>query len=75
MADAEFQWDSQKAVSNIETHGVSFEEAVTVFSDALAVTVPDLDHSSDEERCWTIGISEAQRLLVVWHPDRGIRSV
>jgi hypothetical protein len=65
-----FEWDDDKAILNLAKHGVAFEEAVTVFDDPLAATVPDPDHSVGEERWWTMGISSRQRLLVVWHTDR-----
>lgn len=48
-----------------------FEEAETVFGDWLATTVPDPDHSLDEERWLTTGLSSRGRLLIVWHTDRG----
>lgn len=66
-----FEWDNEKAISNLAKHGVSFEEAVTVFGDPLATTVPDPAHSDAEERWWTIGLSSLQRIVVVWHTDRG----
>jgi uncharacterized protein len=66
-----FQWDPSKAVTNAEKHGVSFEEAVTVFGDILATTIDDPDHSIGEFRLLTTGISRSQRLLVVSHTDRG----
>lgn len=65
-----FQWDSNKASSNAKKHGVSFEEAVTVFGDPLAVTISDPDHSVGEFRLLTIGQSNLQRLLVVSHTER-----
>jgi uncharacterized protein len=65
-----FQWDPDKAFSNADKHGVSFEEAVTVFGDILAVTIPDPDHSIGEFRLLTTGFSRAQRLLVVSHTER-----
>ncbi len=65
-----FQWNPGKAVSNAEKHGVSFEEAVTVFGDPLAVTILDPDHSLGEYRFLTTGLSSAQRLLVVSHTER-----
>ncbi|MEG4345834.1 BrnT family toxin [Microcoleus sp. A003_D6] len=65
-----FQWDSNKASSNAKKHGVSFEEAVTVFGDALAMTISDPDHSVGEIRLLTIGQSNFQRLLVVSHTER-----
>jgi len=64
-----FVWDPDKAIENLDKHRVSFDEAITVFGDPLATTVPDPDHSSDEERWWTIGLSLQQRLIVVWHTD------
>jgi uncharacterized protein len=66
----QFQWDPQKAVTNIQKHGVSFEEAVTVFGDSLAVTTEDPRHSVGEIRLSTIGLSRSQRLLVVFHTER-----
>jgi uncharacterized DUF497 family protein len=65
-----FQWDPIKAVSNAEKHGVSFEEATTVFGDPLAVTISDSDHSVDEFRFLTMGLSRSQRLLVISHTER-----
>ncbi len=65
-----FQWDANKAVSNAEKHSVSFEEAVTVFGDPLAITIPDPDHSVGEFRLLTTGLSRSQRLLVVSHTER-----
>lgn len=65
-----FQWNPDKANSNIKKHGVSFEEAVTVFGDPLAVTISDPDHSVGEFRFLTIGQSTLQRLLVVSHTER-----
>jgi uncharacterized protein len=67
----EFQWDPDKADSNIQKHSVAFEEAVTVFGDLLAVTIEDSNHSIGEIRSITIGVSKSQRLLVVSHTDRG----
>jgi hypothetical protein len=66
-----FEWDETKARTNLKKHGVSFAEATTVFGDSFAVTIDDPLHSIDEERFVTIGYSEAQRLLVVVHTDRG----
>jgi uncharacterized protein len=66
-----FQWDSDKASSNAKKHGVSFEEAIAVFGDPLAVTISDPDHSVGEFRFLTIGQSNLQRLLVVSHTERG----
>ncbi len=69
-----FEWDADKASSNLSTHGVSFPEATTVFGDPLAMTIHDPDHSAEsEERFVSIGDSFRQRLLVVVHCDRGER--
>jgi hypothetical protein len=70
--DLGFEWDRNKAKSNFTKHGVSFEEAATVFFDPLSLTIPDPDHGEyEEERCLILGLSEAGRLLVVAHCDRG----
>ena len=66
-----FEWDPQKAESNIEKHGVSFEEASTVFRDALSLTIDDPLHSTVEKRMVQIGISHKNRLLVVVHTEKG----
>jgi hypothetical protein len=65
------EWDSAKAASNLRKHGVSFEEASSVFYDPLAVTGADPDHSEGEERLVTFGMSPAGQLLVVSHTERG----
>ena len=65
-----FEWDDAKAMSNFRKHGVSFDDAVTVFDDPMAVTQDDPDHSEDERRFVTIGSSKAGHLLVVCHCDR-----
>ena len=66
-----FEWDPEKAKKNLKKHGVSFEEAVTVFYDPLSATFDDPDHSVGEYRYITIGLSSRDRLLVVAHADRG----
>ncbi len=66
-----FEWDKRKALSNQRKHRVSFEEAGTVFSDAIAVTGADPDHSVGESRWLTFGVSDRGRLLVVSHADEG----
>jgi uncharacterized DUF497 family protein len=71
VPDTGFDWDPEKAIANFAKHGVSFEEAITVFGDGLATTVLDHGHSSDEERWLTVGRSLQQRLIVVWHTDHG----
>lgn len=66
-----FEWDSDKAASNLAKHGVSFEEAATVFEDVFALTVEDSAHSDIESRLVTIGISNVSRLLLVVNTERG----
>jgi uncharacterized DUF497 family protein len=65
-----FEWDREKAVWNRRKHGVSFDEAVTVFYDPLAATFDDSDHSGGEQRLITVGYSAQGRLLVVCHTER-----
>jgi uncharacterized DUF497 family protein len=65
-----FEWDKTKAASNVGKHGVTFNEASTVFDDKLAVLRYDPDHSEDEERYLLIGRSAIGRLLLVSHTDR-----
>ncbi|MDC8448891.1 MAG: BrnT family toxin [Nitrospira sp.] len=60
-----FEWDERKAKQNLSKHGISFEEASTVFSDTLSVTIDDPFHSVREQRCVTLGHSSKQRLVVV----------
>ena len=69
----QFEWDPQKAARNVQDHGVSFEEAASVFGDPLAGTIPDPEHSTEEPRFITIGVTPAQRLIVVVHTDRADR--
>ena len=66
-----FQWDDNKARSNLAKHGVSFEEAATVFGDALSLTIPDPAHSQKEDRFIILGMSHKGKLLVVVHTERG----
>ena len=65
-----FEWDAQKASSNLRKHGVSFDEAVSVFADELALTFADTDHFELEDRSRTYGISNKERLLIVVHTER-----
>jgi uncharacterized DUF497 family protein len=67
----QFEWDPRKAVENRVKHGVSFHEAATIFDDTLAITYPDPDHSGEESRWLTFGISVERRLLVVAHIEAG----
>lgn len=69
-----FEWDEQKALNNIKKHGVSFEEAVSVFMDALSITVTDPSHSESEDRFIDIGLSDLGRLLVIAYTERGDRT-
>jgi uncharacterized DUF497 family protein len=64
-----FAWDREKAAANRKKHGVSFEEAVTVFYDPLAATFSDPNHSVVEDRLITVGYSAHGRLLVVCHAE------
>lgn len=66
-----FDWDGNKDAANRKKHGVSFEEAMTAFSDEHAQIYDDAGHSGDEERFVLIGYSEKPRLLVVCHCYRG----
>ena len=68
--DLGFEWDSNKAASNLERHRVSFEESTTVFDDPMFITLVDADHSVDEERYITIGLSNRGRVLVLAHTER-----
>lgn len=65
-----FEWNSAKAVANVRKHGVSFEEARTVFEDDEALIIPDAAHSVGEERFVLLGLSAALRILVVVHCER-----
>jgi len=66
-----FEWDHGKAESNLEKHGVAFEEAVTVFYEPLAATFNDPHHGHGEHRFFTVGYSSQGRLLVVCHTEHG----
>jgi len=68
-----FEWDPQKAEANRKKHGVSFDEASTIFGDPLAVTIADPDHSEREDRLLLLGRSKTGTLLVVAHTERGER--
>jgi uncharacterized DUF497 family protein len=65
-----FEWEDQKATSNLQKHGVTFDEAVSVFAAALALTFADTDHLESEERSRTYGISNKGRLLLVVQTER-----
>lgn len=66
-----FEWDRRKAASNFSKHGVSFEEALTVFANPLARIFDDEDHSIEEQREIIIGHSARERLLVVCFTSQG----
>jgi uncharacterized protein len=71
--DFVFEWDEEKASRNKAKHGITFEEAKTVFNDPFSMTVSDPDHSDAEERWVDIGLSAEGKLLVVWYAERGER--
>ena len=66
-----FEWDSSKSAANVRKHGVPFEEAVSTLKDDFSATAPDLEHSINEFRFLTFGISSRGRLLAVSHTERG----
>ena len=67
----QFEWHEHKAALNSKKHGISFEEASTVFFDEFALLINDPEHSLDEERFILLGISQQQQILVVVHCLRG----
>ena len=67
MSTLRFEWDERKAITNAKKHGVSFDEAKSVFVDERAKLIDDPDHSEDEERFVLLGLSSALRLLLVCH--------
>jgi uncharacterized protein len=71
MSNLSFEWDEHKSVANAKKHGVSFEEAKSVFVDERAKLIDDPDHSDDEDRFVLLGLSGALRLLLVCHCYRG----
>ena len=71
MSTLHFEWDDRKALVNAKKHGVSFEEARSVFADERAKIIDDPDHSDDEERFVLLGFSSTLRMLVVCHCYRG----
>ena len=68
-----FEWDERKDTANRRKHGVGFDEAITIFDDPLSITIPDPDHTIEEERYMILGTSNQLRLLVVVHTVRGER--
>ena len=67
MAHLTFDWDKEKSALNQKKHGISFEEAQTVFLDENALMIHDPDHSDDEDRFILLGLSAKFRVLVVCH--------
>jgi uncharacterized protein len=72
MNSLRFEWDSQKAAVNAKKHGVSFEEAKSVFSDDNGKLISDPDHSEDEDRFVLLGLSSTLRMLLVCHCYRAV---
>jgi uncharacterized protein len=66
-----FEWDPEKAETNLRKHRISFQEAVTAFGDPLSVTIRDPDHSVNEQRFILVGQTRMRRLVVVSHAERG----
>lgn len=62
-----FDWDTEKAKINFQKHGVSFEEAMTVFEDPEALLIADPEHSTEEDRFILLGLSSSFRLIIVCH--------
>lgn len=62
-----FEWDFRKAIINIEKHGVTFEEASTVFDDEFAILFDDPDHSENEDRYIILGLSAYANVILVCH--------
>jgi len=79
MSDIRFEWDESKSLKNKRKHGVSFDEAQTVFLDENAIRYDDPDHSEDEDRLIMLGMSFKLRVLLVCHcyrlDDKAIRIV
>ena len=69
-----FEWNEAKAIANLKKHGVSFEEAITVFADPLSLNMPDPLHSVEEQRFLVLGVSQLDRLLVVAYAERADRT-
>lgn len=66
----EFVWDPIKAANNLRRHNISFHEAATVFGDPLSMTVFDPDHSVEENRYITMGMSQHEHMLMVAHTEQ-----
>lgn len=68
-----FSWDARKALTNLEKHGISFEEAATVFADAQALEWEDLDHAETERRFKRLGLSVRKRVLILVYTLRRMK--
>ncbi len=66
----EFEWDESKDLTNQNKHGVTFNEAATIYGDPLALTFDDPEHSENEERLLTFGVSRLNKFLIVSHTER-----
>ena len=67
MSNIQFDWDQKKAAENVKKHGVTFEEARTVFFDDRAKLIDDPDHSEDEDRFVLLGVSNTLKVILVCH--------
>jgi uncharacterized DUF497 family protein len=67
MSNIQFDWDQKKAAENVKKHGVTFEEARTVFFDERAKLIDDPDHSEDEDRFVLLGVSNSLKVILVCH--------
>jgi len=65
-----FDWDPRKERRNRQRHDIGFDDASTIFADDLSITIPDPEHSQEDERWVTIGLSHRERLLVVVHTEQ-----
>jgi uncharacterized DUF497 family protein len=75
MNSLDFEWDENKSALNHKKHGITFEEAKTVFADELGRLISDPDHSEGEERFILMGMSSRLRLLTVCHCERGPNTI
>ena len=75
MSELHFEWDSEKAKANLDKHGVSFEEAMSVFYDEVAIEFYDDEHSEWEDRFLLLGLSSDMKLLLVCHCYRSEEGV
>ena len=67
MSNIQFEWDARKASANVKKHGISFDEARTVFFDENAKLIDDPDHSLDEDRFVLLGLSSTLKMVLVCH--------